>query len=216
MSYCTREQVKSAGGTGSVAELDDAIAAATERVENYTSEWFEPRTETMVLRVDKDGIARPRRKVASITSLAWVSVGAGVPIEPGTYRIGALDRIELYGLTSWYDDTIHGAESYVGGFANLLRGRDREVSVEGVFGYDEPPVSVQLATAMIAAQLRGADADSEVPGSRTDVEGNVLPVVPRKDAPQGDREPLRDRTTGVAAADALLASYVREPVRLRA
>jgi hypothetical protein len=229
-NYCTTEQARSAGATGSDAEIAAAITAASTRVERYTSELFEPTALTLDLDVDSDGIARPRKRIQSVTSVTWY--GAPAPIATTGYRVssstnGGRDEIALYGDLSWADVTVLGAEPWNGGWANLSRSRDPRVSVVGVFGWDAPPYDVVQATALIAAHIRDADVltDSAEGGTTADAEGNVLPVVPpfssnetTEKAVEREVQQLglaRARTTGVLAADSLLASYVREPVRFR-
>lgn len=220
-SYCTADEAKSAGATGSAVELTAAILAASERVERYTSELFTPTAQTREVLVDVNGVAHVHKRIKTVTSVSWAGVGSALPVE--SYRvhssstIGGRDTIEL--VLSYADVTVLGAEPWNGGWANLTNTRDPRVTIVGTFGWDEPPQSVRMATALIAALIRGVDVDAEVPTLRADAEGNVLPVVPQRDSattPAPDRAPLRSRTTGSAAADALLASYVREPVRMRA
>lgn len=227
MSYCTDEQARSAGATGTAAEVAEAIAAAQDRVNRYTGDLFEPTALTMTLDVDGDGVARTRRRIQTITSVTWL--GAPQPMAASSYVVsssatGGRDTIGLYGDLSWADVTVNGAEPWNGGWANLSRGRDPQVVVVGVFGWDTVPVDVTLATALVAAEIRGGDllTDGGSDGGKTtDTEGNVLPVVPPFTADDTEQAVLlgarvRSRTTGVLRADALLARYVREPVRMRA
>lgn len=212
-SYCSVEEAKSAGATGSAAELNEAIQQASERVERYTSELFQPTVLTLVRAVDREGRVLMRKHVGSITSVSWLGVAS--PLVTTAYRVVG-DVIYLSGALGWADVTVLGAEPWNGGWANLAtHGGEQRVEVTGTFGYASPPADVRQATALIVAAIRGADVDSEVPTTRADAEGNVLPVVPQQ-TQQVDRAPLRSRTTGVARADDLLASYVREPVRVRA
>lgn len=218
MSYCTREDVKSHGGSGSTAELDAAIVVAMERVDRYCGEWFELRAATLQLRVDEDGIARAHKRIESVTSVTFL--GAPSPLLPSAYAVsssktsGGRDRIVPHGAFGWADVTVLGAEPWNGGWSNLLR--QRELTVVGTFGWADTPAGVREATAIIAAQVRSGDVDSEIASQRADEEGNVLPVVPGRVVVVDDRAPLRARTTGSAQADALLAPFIREPVRVRA
>lgn len=225
-SYCTLDEARSAGARGNDAEVTDAIVEASERVERYTSELFEPTPLTIEAVVDSDGLAWLRRRVQSITSVTWQ--GAPTPVAASAYRvsssanIGGRDTVAMYGDLSWADVTVLGAEPWNGGWANLSAGREPVVVVVGVFGWDEPPSAVRRATARIAAKLRADDVltdDASSSGNATDAEGNVLPVVPPFDTDAEDavnaRAVVRSRTTGVLEADVELSPYVREPVRFR-
>jgi hypothetical protein len=229
-SYCSLDEARSAGATGNDAEVTAAIEEASERVERYTGDVFEPTPMTLQVDVDGEGIAWLRRRIRLITSVTWL--GAPEPVATSAYRVdssvvvGGRDTIAMYGDLSWADVTVLGAEPWNGGWANLAR--RQTIVVVGVFGWDAPPAGVRRATAMIAAKLRDDDVltDSASSGGTTaDAEGNVLPVVPpfmSGDTTQAAVEQaveqlgrVRSRTTGVVAADVELASYVREPVRFR-
>lgn len=227
MEYCTLEQARSAGATGSDDEVTAAIVHASDRVARYTGDLFTPTDQTRQVRVDGDGIARLRLRIRSITSVTWV--GASAPIEPSSYvvssstTIGGTDTIALYGALSWADVTVLGAEPWAGGWANLSGTREPSVVVVGSFGWDAVPPDVALATALVAAELRRDDAVTdagETAGTVADPEGNVIPTAPPFGEPDADvvslQARVRHRTTGVVKADAMLAPYVREPVRIRA
>lgn len=229
-SYCTIDDAKSAGATGTDAEILEAIADASDRVDRYTGDLFAPTARTLDLDVGGDGVVRVRRRIQSVTSVTWA--GAPSPMVASAYivsssKAGGRDTISLYGDLSWADVTVLGAEPWNGGWANLAsRGRDPHVIVVGVFGWDAPPRDVVRATALIAAAMRRDDDTPATPtdgatGTVADTEGNVVPVAP----PFSDDDAaaavqtlarVRHRTTGVLEADALLATYVREPVRMRA
>lgn len=217
MSYCTREQAKSAGARGSAAELDAAIADAQERVERYTGDVFEPTVLTVDADVDSEGFAYLPRRVIDVDSVSWY--GVATPIDVAGYRVsssstpGGRDRIELAGSLGWSDITVNGAEPWNGGWLGYAsRFGSPRVTVVGTFGWAEVPSQVRDATALLAAHLRGTDADAEDPTVQVDVEGNVLPVV--ESAKPAKSDSVRDRTTGSAVVDELLADYVRQPVRI--
>jgi len=226
--YCTLDQAKSAGATGSDTEIGEAIVQASDRVTRYTGELFTPTTQTRQVRVDGDGVARVRQRIQAVTSVTWL--GASTPVDPTAYIvssstvIGGDDTITLYGNLAWADITVYGAEPWVGGWANLSHSREPTVVVVGSFGWTSPPVDVALATALIAAHIRASDADTEAgaaAGTVADPEGNVVPTAPPfTDNDTDDAVALqarvRYRTTGVLEADAMLAPFVREPVRIRA
>lgn len=228
--YCTIDEAKSAGATGSDAEITAAIEAASSRVERYTSEVFAPIEKTKRVVVGRSGVALVHERIVSIDSVTYV--GAQTPIDASGYRVdsssieGAQDAIALVGALSWADATVSGAEPWNGGWAGLAKSYgDTQIDVAGTFGWTATPVDVSRATALVAAVLRGADLTPETPTpTQSDNEGNVLPVVPPfdDDAASGLLQRtlaagrLRDLTTGSVEADALLASFVREPVRMRA
>lgn len=225
-SYASIDEAKSAGATGTDVEIEAAIVEASERVERYTGELFTPSPLTIEAVVDGDGLAHMRKRIQTITSVTWLN--APQPVSSTAYRVsssktsGARDTIGMYGDLSWADVTVLGAEPWAGGWANLS-GREPRITVVGVFGWDAPPPAVRRATALIAARLRADDhstAGGDSTGTTTDTEGNVLPVEPPFMNDDNEDELLRGavvraRTTGVLAADAELAPYVREPVRFR-
>lgn len=225
--YATLDEARSAGATGTDAEVTDAIESASDRVNRYTGELFEPTALTLELDVDGEGIVRPRKRIQSITSVSWL--GAPTPVIASAYRVsssqtGGRDTISMYGDLSWADVTVLGAEPWNGGWANLSRSRTPRVVVVGMFGWTAPPRDVVQATAIIAAKLRADDVltdSASSGGTAADAEGNVLPVVPPfntddAETAREERAVVRHRTTGVLRADALLSTYVREPVRMRA
>lgn len=231
-SYCSLEEARSAGATGTDAEVEQAIVEASDRVARYTGDLFEPTPVTDERDVDSDGVVRMRRRIQSVTSVTWL--GSPSPIVDTSYRVsssktGGRDTISLYGDLSWADVTVLGAEPWNGGWANLSRSRDPRVIVVAVLGWDAPPSDVRRATAILASKIRGDDllADAATTGGKaTDAEGNVLPVVPPFSSASTTQHAVEDavtqlgrvraRTTGIGEVDAILATYVREPVRMRA
>lgn len=217
MTYCTVAEAKSAGARGSAAELAAAIADATQRVDRYCGDLFAPTPLTITAEVDGNGYAYVHRRIVSVSSVTWA--GSVTPIDPVGYRVssssqlGGRDRIELAGALGWSDVTILGAEPWAGGWLGYAsRFGAPTVDVVGVFGWDAVPGQVRDATAQLAAYLRGSDADADDPTAQVDVEGNVLPVAPS--AQPAKEDSVRDRTTGSAVADELLADYVRAAVRI--
>ena len=232
MSYCSIDEAKSAGARGSNDEITQAIADAQERIDRYTGDVFEIVPLTIEADVDREGYAYLHRRIVTIDSVSWV----GVPsvIDPSGYRVssstavGGRDRIELAGALGWADITVLGAEPWNGGWLGFATTRNWQlprVSVVGTFGWAAVPGQIRDACAQLAAYLRGLDADAEDPTILVDVEGNTMPVVPTarvsgetRYAAQVEAQSVRtvrDRTTGYVAVDELLASYVREPVRIR-
>lgn len=231
MSYCTVAEAKSAGARGSQAEITAAIATAQERIDRYTSDVFEVTPLTIEATIDREGFAYLHRRVLTVSSVSWL--GAASPIDPTGYRvssssaIGGRDRIELAGALGWSDITVLGAEPWNGGWVGYAsRFGEPRVIVVGTFGWEAVPSQVRDACAQLAAHLRGTDADAEDPTILVDAEGNVMPVVESAQLTGGDAKyaaqveaqsvrTVRDRTTGSTVVDELLASYVREPVRIR-
>jgi hypothetical protein len=231
MSYCSIDEAKSAGARGSNDEITQAIADAQERIDRYTGDVFEIVPLTIEADVDREGYAYLHRRIVTIDSVTWL--GAPTPIDAYAYRIsssatavGGRDRIELASALGWSDVTVLGAEPWNGGWAGFAsRYGSPRVSVVGTFGWATVPGQIRDACAQLAAYLRGLDADAEDPTILVDVEGNTMPVVPTarvsgetRYAAQVEAQSVRtvrDRTTGYVAVDELLASYVREPVRIR-
>lgn len=220
-AYVSLEEARSAGASGSDAEVLAAIEAASARVERYTRDVFEPTLLTQTLDVLPDGVVRSVKRIIAVDSVALYGVAS--PLDPTGWRLESDGTILVLAFIGGGDITINGAEPYNGGWANLMT-REPRVIVTGTFGWATPPYDVKQATALIAAAIRGADVltdSATTSGTAADAEGNVLPVVPpfnedeRRDELAAAAR-VRSRTTGVLEADALLASYVREPVRIRA
>jgi hypothetical protein len=228
--YASTDQARDAGAVGTTAELTEAIERASERVERYTGDVFEPTPMTLQLTVPPSGLVPIPRRVISVTSVTWL--GSPTPIAAAGYRVssssvrGAPDQLAMVGTLSWADDTILGAESWNGGWAGLSQRAgyyDPQLTVVGVFGWESVPLDVAAATALVAAAIRRGDRMPEGDTSvSVDSEGNVLPTMTvgegdvQRAAALSQLARIRTRTTGDLQADALLASYVREPVRIRA
>lgn len=226
--YCTLDQARDAGASGSDDEVTAAIERATDRVIRYTHELFTPETLTIVRPVSRDGAVYTHLRIGTVTAVRYV--GWSTPISPGSWRYttsetpGQTDAVLLVGALAWSDITVLGAEPWNGGWANLyLPTADVQAQVEldGTFGWDAPPGDVAEATAIIATHLRRGDKTPEGSGSATtsvDGEGNVIPVLPPLASASADvatYQRTRTRTTGSLHADELLATYLREPVRVR-
>lgn len=230
--YCSEQQARDAGATGNAASVLAAIDAASLRVERYTGDVFAPVAMTLQLPVGRDGTVRPGKRIVSVDSVTWL--GTASPLVPSSYSVsssatrGARDQIALVGALGWADVTVLGAEPWNDGWAGLSSRfgySDPQVVVVGTFGWATVPFDVAAATALIAATIRAADdtPDVDAPAASSksvDSEGNVLPVVPPFDDGKQQQTAqllarVRSRTTGSIEADALLASYVREPVRIR-
>lgn len=224
--YCTVAQAKTAGATGTDAEVSAAIVAASARVDRFTADQFTPGTLTVVGTAAPDGTVLLRRRVRSVTSVSVVG-GYGGPasaLVPSTgYMVlssatpGQVDALILGGR-GVADALVVGAEPWNGGYAGLLGSAwaTGQVSITGSFGWDAPPPEVVGATALLAAHLGGAGVTGLDPtmagGASPDVdeEGNVTRVSVTAPGPElGAR-----RTTGLETADAILAPYVRSQVRL--
>lgn len=215
MAYCSIAQAQAAGCTGSDAEVTAWIAAAQEAIERYTQQVFEPTSLVVVADVAPDGLVILPRRVRSVTAVMPVLEADDGPSLPASgYRVtsaavlGQVDAVHL----AWggYDDLIAGAESWNGGWAGLLaRWGAEQVKVVGEFGYDEPPLLVQQACALLAAHLQAKAAPSDAdaaqdPSLQVDDEGNNVAI--EDDAPSGVVAP--SASTGSTQVDALLVAYL--------
>ncbi|MGQ4351983.1 hypothetical protein [Streptomyces drozdowiczii] len=215
MAYCTVDEARNAGVTGTDAEVAAWIAAATERIERYTQQLFEPTPLVVVADVAPDGLCLLPRRVRSVTTVTPVVAGDDAPSLPvSAWRLtsadvlGAVDAVHL----RWggYDDLIVGAESWAGGWRGLFESWGLEQArVEGVFGYAECPLLVTQACALLAADLQASaapsDADAQqTPGLDVDDEGNNVRI--EDDAETTPVAP--SASTGSTQVDALLAGYI--------
>ena len=217
MAYCSVEQARAAGVTGTDAEVAAWITAATERITSYTQQLFEPTPLVVVADVAPEGLVLLPRRVRSVTSVAPVLDGDdGTSLPASAYRVtsadvlGGVDAVHL----RWggYDDLIVGAESYNGGWRGLFdRWGAEQARIEGMFGYATVPALVAQACALLAAHIQGqaapSDADNtQTPGLDVDDEGNNVRI--ENDTDDG-AEPLPpSASTGNTQVDALLVGYL--------
>jgi len=223
--YCSIDQARAAGCTGTDPEVAAWIALAQGRVDRYTQQVFEPTDLTIAADIGPDGLILLPRRVRTVGAVVVADAGGGgVAIPAAAYRVtssavlGDVDAVQLY--ASGWDDLVVGAESYNGGWAGLL---DRlcadRAQVVGSFGYDAPPPGVDLATAMVAAYVQqvttGATApDGTAPPGNLDVddEGNQVAITDEVATTAADSPAAP--STGVAAADALLSGLHGGPALL--
>lgn len=213
---CTVQQARDAGTTGTDSEVTAWIGAATGRITAYTQQLFEPTTVAVVADVAPGGLVLLPRRVRTVTSVTPVSTSSvDAPSLPSTaYRVtssavlGAVDAVQIaYG--GW-NDLIVGAESYSGGWANLI-GAVEQVTVVGSFGFDAVPFEVAEACALLAADVqakaRPSDADAAAgdDGLDADDEGNNVRIT-TDDASETAVSP--SSSTGSTAVDALLAGFI--------
>lgn len=216
MAYCSVEQARTAGATGTDAEVAAWISAATERITAYTQQVFEPTVMVVVADVAPDGLVLLPRRVRSVDYVQPVlseSDGSYIPLS--AWRLTSADVLgqvdALYLAWGGYDDLVTGAESYNGGWLGLWRQWGAEqVKVTGTFGYAEVPPLVAQACALLAAHVQAqaapSDADStQAPGLNVDDEGNNVRIENTDD----DTEPLPpSASTGNTQVDALLVGYL--------
>ncbi|MEU7431085.1 hypothetical protein AB0B07_09540 [Streptomyces sioyaensis] len=216
--YCSVAQARSAGCTGTDAEVTSWIETATERITAYTRQQFEPLSMMVVGDVTPGGLVLLPRRVRSVSSVTPVTDGADdAPSLPSSaYKVtssdvlGQVDAVHL----AWggYDDLVVGAESWNGGWSGLLEGWGAEqIRVEGEFGYASVPPAVVQACALLAAHIQAqaapSDADAtEDPSLDVDDEGNNVRIEDATDAPT--TPVAASASTGSTQVDALLASYV--------
>lgn len=215
MTYATLAAARTAGAVGTDAEVTAALAVADALVLRYTGGVFAPTPMVVVARVT-DGVVHLRVRVQTVTSVT--PVGSALPMPASAYRVlssetpGQIDAILLGGWGT-YDVTVLGAEPWNGGFRNLYAGFE-QVQVAGVFGWaTTPPEVVDAAAALAAWRTQGGSLLPAATGDATppaaDDEGNALSITLDTTQPV-----LTARTTGLAAADALLAGYVTTALRV--
>ncbi|MET7560566.1 hypothetical protein ABZS95_10215 [Streptomyces sp. NPDC005479] len=216
MAYCTVEQARTAGATGTDAEVAAWISAATERITAYTQQLFEPTPLVVVADVAPEGVVLLPRRVRSVTSVTPVVDADDAPSLPSSaWRVtssdvlGSVDAVHL----RWggYDDLVAGAESYNGGYRGLFeRWGMEQARITGEFGYDEVPALVSQACALLAAHIQAqavpSDADAaQAPGLDTDDEGNNVRIT---DEAQETTPVSPSSSTGSTQVDALLVGYL--------
>ncbi len=218
MAYCSIEAARTAGCTGTDAEVAAWIAAAREGIERYTQQVFEPTDLVVVADVAAGGLVILPRRVRTVTSVQPLVDPDDGPILPASaYRVtsssvlGQIDAVHL----AWggWDDLVVGAESYNGGWAGLWEQWGAEqAKVSGSFGYDAAPLLVGQANALLAAHLqakaRPSDADAaQDPTLQVDDEGNNVAIDDTDDGPSD--EPVSPASsTGSTQVDALLIGYL--------
>ncbi|MER6103618.1 hypothetical protein ABT115_15170 [Streptomyces sp. NPDC001832] len=215
MAYCSVEQAKNAGCTGTDAEVAAWIAAATERITAYTQQLFEPTPLVVVADVAPDGTCLLPRRVRSVSSVTPVVATDDAPSLPSSaWRVTSSDVLGQVDavLLRWggYDDLIVGAESWNGGWRGLWDQWGMEQArITGEFGYAEVPLLVGQACALLAAHIQAqaapSDADAtQAPGLDVDDEGNNVRI-------ENDTETTPvppSASTGSTQVDALLVGYL--------
>lgn len=208
MAYCTVQQARDAGATGTDPEVQAAIDRARVLIDRYTGgTWWEPTAATLAGQVGSKGFVPLPQQVVTVTQVVRDDV-AGSVIDPAAYIVrssttpGDPDGVQLRNAGA--DPLIAGAEPWVGGwegFSSRLAGH--RVEVTGTFGRGTggvDPVIVDAA-AELAAWVRGGGNLASADVASVDVEGNSLTITTTEEDP-----PLR--TTGVAAVDRALDTLV--------
>ncbi|MFD4684914.1 hypothetical protein, partial [Streptomyces sp. NPDC058461] len=166
-----------------------------------------------------DGLVILPRRVRQVTAVRPVPGVDDAPSLPSSaYRVtssavlGQVDAVRL----AWggYDDLVVGAESYSGGWQGLWsRWGAGQAKVVGSFGYDEPPLLVAEACALLAAHIQAQAAPSDADAAQDDSlqvddEGNNVAIedTDTDDAPSEPVDP--SASTGSTQVDALLAPYL--------
>lgn len=215
--YATRAQARAAGAVGTDAEIDAAVATAEQRVDRYTGQRWQPTVMTVLGRITGKGIVVLPRQIDPTQAVAVRPLGATTDLPASSYQVtssrtpGGIDALWLgHGLS---DITVNGAEPYAGGWPALLP-RTGMVQVTATFGTATTPYEVVRATGLIAASVLAGGPTDTPAGPSVNDEGETLAVQAGPVATQGvaDTSPLR--TTGVPAADALLAPLAHRAVRL--
>lgn len=224
MAYCSLEAARTAGVTGTDAEVTAWITAARERIDAYTQQCFEPTDLVVVADVGADGLVILPRRVRTVTSVMPVlEPDDGTSLPAASYRVtssavlGQVDAVHL----AWggYDDLVAGAESYNGGWLGLWeRWGAEQVKVVGSFGYDTVPLLVGQACALLAADLQAkaqpSDADATADTSlQVDDEGNNVAIEDTDDDPS-EGVVSASASTGSTQVDALLTGYLNRGYNL--
>lgn len=207
--YCTVGEARAAGATGTTQEVEEAIVAATERVDAFTGDYFTPRLLSVVATVGGDGRAMLPYRVTTPEGVTTVEdADTGTALGVGLYRVftsatpGEVDAVGIgrgwagtnvlvVGLEPWAERPTYG-----------------RVRVTGLFGWGDTPPAVEFATAHLAADIaKTTDARSST--GEVDPEGNVVPVVPPFASPDPEWDGQWSNSTGSRKADALLVPYRR-------
>lgn len=211
--YAPRALARQYGVSGQDAEVDAAIAAAQLRVDDFTGHRWQAAAQTVVAAISGKGVALLPLQIDPAQPVQVRPVGATTDLPATSYQVtssrtrGQVDAVWLG--VGGSDPIIAGAEPWNGGWANLLP-RTGQLQVTGTFGTAAVPYEVQLATALVAADLQAAgQAGEQDVRPDTDDEGNVVRIAAgRPDAPEPGR------TTGTPLADQLLRPLRRQAVRL--
>lgn len=196
--YCTIDQARAAGATGTDPEVSAAITAAGVLVDARTGTWWEPRDVTVRLRVGADGFTPCPWVIQDVDTVT--PLGGSSPLSAAAYTVlsstipGGVDALAI--RSGGADPLVVGAEPWNGGWANLLASVGDLVDVAGTFGPATTPAGVAQATAVLAAWLRSTGGVE--PRLDVDAEGNSLTITLRE-GPVGPRP-----STGLPEADALL------------
>lgn len=214
--YATRAEARAAGAQGTDAELDTALASARTRIDRFTRQSWAPAVATVAADVSGKGVVLLPRQIDEREPTTVRYVGSSVALPTTSYQVTSsrvLGHVDAIWLGAGGGDIlVLGAEPYNGGWRNL-QPRTGKVEITGTFGTGDTPQEVRAAAAMIAAAITqgGGLATGGTAAPDTDDEGNVVTITTGGD----DEPPSGDgRTTGVPAADVLLRSLTRRPVRI--
>jgi hypothetical protein len=213
--YCTEQQARDAGASGTQAEVLATIASAEERVNRFTSQLWSPRVTTVAADLTGKGVALLPRQLDPDEDVLVRVQGATTDLPVTSYQWtsgrvpGQVDAVYLGAGGS--DILIAGAEPYNGGWSNLLP-RTGQVLVTATFGTATTPYEVTRATALLAASISQGGPTTEPAQPSVNTEGETLAITTDQQATVENTLPIR--TTGLAAADALLAPLRKRPVRL--
>ncbi|MFF9643678.1 hypothetical protein [Kitasatospora aureofaciens] len=217
--YCTVEQARAQGATGTDAEVTAWILAAQDAVDRFTQQWWEPRTADVVADLPQDGLVLLPRRVRSVSAIVpyplpvvapEIQLAATAYVVRSSATVGDIDAVQI-GFGG-YDVLVAGAEPWSGGWWGLMRYYNaQQVKVSGSFGWDAPPPIVAQATALVAAALEAKASPGGDPmnqgGLDVDDEGNNVRVGPVTEEDGTYRVGFRP-STGSAQADVMLVPYL--------
>jgi hypothetical protein len=207
-AYCSVEQAQA---MGLPADLDPEVATkacveASRLVDWYTGKRFLPVEDELWVVTDQYGHIVGNMPVTDVEAVEFAN-GATYP-GPMLWQ-GLRTVVETYDGTDLWNSPPGWWGSASGG------GRPAMVKVSAVVGYDEPPLSVAKAAAILAASLApgpfvpGADAEGNA-AARYDLPPQWALTDPRTPRATPEHVERNVRTTGVPEADRLLYPWVEK------
>lgn len=146
--YCTRALARRRGASGTDEQVDAAILWATETVDRLTGQWWQSRTESLLVWLETDGSVRLPRHVQTITEVRVTATD--VVLDPLRYRLLPA------GMT--------GARVLAVTYPPLER---TALTLTGTWGWSTTPEAIAEATARLAASFTGTGYEVNSEGDAT-------------------------------------------------
>lgn len=207
MAYCSIDDVAKYVTPVQGADVDAAIAVATDIVHEFTGDRFSTTTAPLTVLTNRAGIAYlpiTGRTVASVTITDTQEV---LPSNLWRFTSGRLASVTV-SQTLPFNILIKGREPW----AAQRPHHNLSLTVTGNFGYAATPTAVKEATAMLAAQFLTSTGQ----GTVTEAGGNITgtPTDIASVSVEGYSVTYRDAanltaSTGVSLVDRLLTPYKR-------